>query len=59
MYWLLVLQLAEVEKQKILKQVMIQKSSKIIRDLERVNRVSFTIVVCLPLRCFKLNVFLL
>lgn len=58
MYCLSLLQLAEVEKQQILKQQQNQKNSKSIRELERVNRVSFTIVVCLPLRCFKLNVFL-
>ena len=59
MYCLSLLQLAEVEKQQILKQQQNQKNSKSIRELERINRVSFTIVVCLQLRCFKLNVFLL
>lgn len=58
MYCLSLLQLAEVEKQQILKQQQNQKNSKSIRELERINRVSFIIVVCLPLRCFKLNVFL-
>ena len=57
MYWLSLLQLAEVEKQQILKQQQNQKNSKSIRELERINRVSFIIVVCLPLRCFKLNIF--
>ena len=37
---LISLQLAEVEKQQLLKQQQNQKNSKTVRELERINRVS-------------------